>query len=52
MTHLVDCDGNCFVLCYYCGGDGWVLEYVDDLTEEEVPCTECDGRGGWACPEE
>jgi len=44
--HLNDCDGNGWVTCWECLGEG-VLEIEDDETEV---CENCRGRGGFICP--
>jgi hypothetical protein len=52
--HITDCDGNGYVDCWHCGGEGW---YDDDDAEmyeadcaPQIRCVECNGRGVLTCP--
>lgn len=50
FDHLADCDGNGFVDCWKCGGDGEYDAPIDDCTDELATCDECNGAGGFVCP--
>ncbi len=50
------CDGNGWVDCWMCGGDGGFHDCGEDvcccLDKEDLneTCSECGGRGGFPCP--
>jgi hypothetical protein len=44
------CDGNGWIDCWDCGGEGEVTVALDDLDDDVDACPTCDGNGGWPCP--
>lgn len=51
------CDGNGWIDCWYCGGEGDYHDCGEDTCccaepdfDERIDCDECGGKGGWPCP--